>query len=172
MIVSALNRVLPVIPPPMKTLFTALALACGALLTTTAAHAQPSSQLADFAKAKTFGNFKAGDTFSLKITNVTILSSDKKPPKGAPTKWKKGNKIKFTITKKGEISAAGMKPVPYLSVDGAGLHMFRKSKSPYDLISTVRMAKLPGKKVTKGDAVFQLVNITTDPGNRTITFTF
>ncbi len=155
----------------MKTLVTAIVVACGALLGTTGAHAQAASQLGDFAKPKTFGNFKAGDTFSLKVKNVTLLSSDKKPPKGAPT-WKKGNKIKFTITNKGEISAPGLKPVPYLTVDGAGLHAWRKSTSPYALISTVRMAKLPGKKVTSGDAVFQLVNITTDPGSRTITFTF
>ena len=97
----------------MKTLITALILACGIALPATHLAAAPASKTtAQFAK-KTYGGFKPGKKFSFKVTEVVATKqklgggpTKTSIPKGIP-KFKKGKKVKFTIGKKGELKMPG-----------------------------------------------------------------
>lgn len=136
----------------MKTLLSILALACGTLLAATSSQAAPVSQLGNFAKK--FGNFKAGDQFSLKVKKVTIVSTTGKIPKGIPN-FKKGAKINFKIGSKGELKGPGFSAA-FLSATGND-HAFHTGKDPFKLITDSRMIKAAGKKPTTGNLSFHLV---------------
>lgn len=96
----------------MKSLFTSLIIATGALLPITQVQAAPASKDISFA-AKTFGDFAPGKKFSLKVVEVisskaTVTGVVKKSavPAGIP-KFKKGQTVKFTIGSKGELKGPG-----------------------------------------------------------------
>ena len=88
----------------MKKLLLQLIVCATALLPFTQAQA---------AGAKRYGDFLPGKTFSLKVTNVTSAKASvtggtvKSPiPSGIP-KFKKGQKVTFTIGAKGELKGPG-----------------------------------------------------------------
>ncbi|GAA5123027.1 hypothetical protein JIN84_10855 [Luteolibacter yonseiensis] len=98
----------------MKTLITSLIIAGGALLPATQIHAAPASQSVSAAsKAKTYGDFAVGQKFTLTVTEALavkggLTGTPKKTsiPSGVP-KFKKGQKVKFTIGSKGELKGPG-----------------------------------------------------------------
>lgn len=92
----------------MKTLLTALIVTCGAIVAT------PQASAAQFAKAaKKFGDFSVGQKFSFPVKEIVSAKQTLggKPvktavPSGIP-KFKKGQKVQFTIGKKGELTGKG-----------------------------------------------------------------
>ena len=98
----------------MKTLITSLIIAGGALLPATQIQAAPASKDVSFAAKKTFGDFAVGKKFTLTVTEAiatkaTLTGVAKKSavPAGVP-KFKKGQKVAFTIGSKGELKGAGL----------------------------------------------------------------
>ena len=53
--------------------------------------------------AKKYGDFKPGDTFTMTVSNATEIGQR---PSGFP-QFKKGQKVKFTIGAKGQLTAPG-----------------------------------------------------------------
>ncbi len=91
----------------MKTLLAFIVVACGAIAPVMAAPASKGPQF------KTYGGFAPGKKFTFTITEMESNKSDLggKPkkcpvPKGIP-KFAKGDKVKFTIGKKGELTGPG-----------------------------------------------------------------
>ena len=77
----------------MKTLITALVACCAALLPITQAQAAEPA-------AKKYGDFKPGDTFTLKVASVAPFGT-------RPSNFhvfKKGQKVKFRIGSKGQLT--------------------------------------------------------------------
>lgn len=112
------------------------------------------------AQAKTYGGFKPGDTFNLKldyrtsIKEVGSVVTDKQPiPAGIP-KFKVGATVKFTIGKKGQLTAKGLS-MPFKEVD-AVIHpgdviYLAPPKNGYPFGDTGRLAKsAAGKPVSLG----------------------
>ena len=77
----------------MKTLLLSVIACCAVVLPVTQAHA------ADPA-AKKYGDFKPGDTFTMKVATVTEIG---KRPSTFPV-FKKGQSVKFTIGSKGQLT--------------------------------------------------------------------
>jgi len=83
------------------------------------------------AKGKTYGEFKPNYKFTFKVEEVisaeasllTGTSKKAKIPKGLP-KYKKGQKVKFKIGRKGELIARGTK-IPFLA-DGGTSNAYNK----------------------------------------------
>lgn len=103
----------------MKTIIATLLVAFGAVLPVTQIQAAPIGNTAQFAK-KTYGGFAVGKKFSFKVTALSSSSADlqgvvkKAPiPAGVP-KFKKGQKVKFTIGAKGELKGPGFS-IPFKS---------------------------------------------------------
>ncbi|MEO5913964.1 MAG: hypothetical protein ABIS50_07000 [Luteolibacter sp.] len=80
----------------MKTLITAIVACCAALLPVTQAQAAEPA-------AKKYGDFKPGDTFTMKVATVAPIGTR---PKGFPV-FTKGQNVKFTIGTKGELKGPG-----------------------------------------------------------------
>lgn len=83
-------------------------------------------------EAKTYGGFKPGKTFSFKVKE--IISSQavglggvakKAPIPNSVPKFKKGQKVKFTITAKGGLQAKGLN-IPFKS-DGGTSNVYTKT---------------------------------------------
>jgi hypothetical protein len=96
----------------MKTLLTSLIIAGGALLPATQIQAAPASKDVSFA-AKKYGDFAVGQTFTLTVTEAVAVKASltgsptkTSVPSGVP-KFKKGQKVKFTIGSKGELKGPG-----------------------------------------------------------------
>lgn len=82
------------------------------------------------AKGKTFGGFKSNYKFALKVEEVisaeaglTGNNPNARIPKGVP-KYKKGQKVKFKIGRKGELIAKGTK-IPF-KADGGSSNVYTK----------------------------------------------
>lgn len=145
---------------PMKSLLTALAIGCISILPVAQVNAAPAAETATTFAPKTYGGFKPGKKFSFKVTKVisTKMSLGGKPqkttpPKGIP-KFKKGQKVKFTIGKKGELKGPGFS----LTYKGDG-----GSANAY--------ANAPKKGATQGDVgeVFK-INSNNKPTGVALTF--
>ena len=98
------------------------ALACAAVLL-------PFSQV----QAKTYGGFRPGKTFTFTVQEVVSIKAVgfNKPvkapiPAGVP-KFKKGQKVKFTIGAKGQLTATGLS-IPY-KADGGSANVYSVVKT-------------------------------------------
>lgn len=118
----------------MKTLLTSLIIAGGALLPAAQIHAAPASKDISLA-AKKYGDFAVGQKFTLTVTEAVAVKGNlggvaKKTsiPSGVP-KFKKGQKVKFTIGSKGELTGPGFS-IKFLSSDVTANAYFNKPKSP------------------------------------------
>jgi hypothetical protein len=108
------------ISPPMKQLLLTLIVCAGALLPATQMQAAPAS--------KKFGGFLPGKTFSFVVeerilakTTGTKVVKIKNPPSGIPN-FASGQKVKFTIGAKGQLTAKGLS-MPFKS-DGGNSNVY------------------------------------------------
>jgi hypothetical protein len=105
------------------------------------------------AATKNFGGFKPGKTFTFTVREIVSIKAVgfakpvKAPiPAGVP-KLKKGQKVKFTIGKKGELTAKGIS-IPFKADGGsANVYSFIKTgASP--ATNTAQVFKTPAGKPT------------------------
>ncbi len=154
----------------MKTLLTTLIIACSAVLPISSVQAAPAAEFVEFA-AKKYGNFKAGDEFTLKVKNVTIVSSNGKIHPKMPT-FRKGQNIKFKIGKKGELTGSGFS-INYAYITG-DVHDYLSGGDPYKLIGSAKVTKGTGKPKA-ASVTFNLVVISgpiSGFGSYQVTYTF
>ncbi|RYD48475.1 MAG: hypothetical protein EOP85_03450 [Verrucomicrobiaceae bacterium] len=86
----------------MKNLLIALFVSSAALVPATV-HSAPASQTSR--SEKKYGGFKAGDKFTLRVTDVDIVKIGGKRPDDIPH-FNKGDRIRFTIGKKGQLTGS------------------------------------------------------------------
>ncbi|RYD49424.1 MAG: hypothetical protein EOP85_01650 [Verrucomicrobiaceae bacterium] len=153
----------------MRTLLPAIVIACGALLPVATVHAAPASQLGEFA-AKKFGGFKAGYKFKLKVTDVTVVSTLAKAPKGVPV-FKKGSKIPFKIGKKGELTAPKKVKIPFDSTTATINEYLKRGSDPKKLTSTARITKDSKGKASLGSMTFVILAGSPIPTPYQVTYT-
>lgn len=97
----------------MKALLTAIVVASAAILPATSIQAAPAGKTIEFAAKKKFGDFTSGQKFTFTVDEVvsskaTLGGVNKKTPvPGGIPKFKKGQKVKFTIGSKGELKGPG-----------------------------------------------------------------
>ena len=100
----------------MRTLIIKTIACCAALLPFTQVQAAPAGK-------KLYGDFGAGKKFSFTVTDVTVAKASltggtvkAKVPSGVPN-FKKGQKVKFTIGGKGQLTGPGFS-IPFVSGSG------------------------------------------------------
>lgn len=147
----------------MKTLLTAIVVACGALLPVTSVQAA----------GKKFGNFNADYTFSMKISSVTKINTNGKDSPLIP-KYRKGDSIKFKISPTGQLKLVGTKhTVKFDKVNTvAPLHEFANPFVLGKLNANARFTKQKNKKPTVGDITFSHQFLTSPYSNHQVTYTF
>ncbi len=91
----------------MKTLILSCFAVCGVLISSTLLHAAPDGASVD--RPKTYGGFPPGTTVLLEVSEVEGIPKNKPFPSGVP-RFRKGEKVKFTIGLLGELTG------PLLSV--------------------------------------------------------
>lgn len=150
----------------MKKPLLAIIVCCGALLPVTQLEAAPRSKapVSVSAKAaKKFGGLKVGQTFTMKVKDIiashtegTSVLKDKKPSKFLPG-LKKGQKVNFTIGKKGELKGPGFN-IKYVksNVPSAPNDYVNKVKDPFKLSSVGKVEKNTKSKPTRAVLVFTI----------------
>ncbi|RYD85139.1 MAG: hypothetical protein EOP84_03440 [Verrucomicrobiaceae bacterium] len=101
----------------MKNIVASIIVALAAVAPVSSLQASPVGKTTQFA-SKTFGGFAVGKKFSLKVTALSASSATATGsvtkvavPAGMP-KFKKGQRVNFTIGKKGELKGPGFS-IPY-----------------------------------------------------------
>ncbi|RYD18287.1 MAG: hypothetical protein EOP88_23115 [Verrucomicrobiaceae bacterium] len=138
----------------MRNLLTTLVIACGAIVPVATVQAAPASQLSEFAK-KDFGGFKAGFKFTLKVKEITTIATSGKPPGSIP-KFKKGEKIKFTIGQKGELIGPKKVKIKFQGTSANIVEYSSIGKDPLKLSSSGRIAKGTTGKPESGVITFNI----------------
>ncbi len=138
----------------MRNLLPTIVVACGALLPVATVQAAPASQLSEFA-AKTFGGFKAGYKFTLKVKEVTTIATSGKPPGSIP-KFKKGEKINFKIGNKGELTGPKKVKIKFQGVSANINEYSSIGKDPLKLSSSGRISKGTTGKPEQGVITFNI----------------
>lgn len=134
----------------MKSILTTIVVGCGLAISATPVHAAPASQLADFAKS--YGDFKPGFKFKLKVKSVTCSKTEgTKVIKNAPIpksmpNYKKNAKVQFTIGSKGELKGPKFS-AKFQGTTGPSINDYvTPSKDGFTLSSTARVEKNTKKK--------------------------
>lgn len=138
----------------MKHLFTSLIISCAALLPVATVNATPVNKVTSFG-AKTYGGFKAGYKFNLKVAEVTVIKTAGNVPKSIP-KFKKGEKISFTIGAKGQLTAPKKVNIAFKGVSANINEYLTTGKDPMKLTSSGRIVKNPKGKPTEGVLNFNI----------------
>ena len=144
----------------MKSLLTAIAIGCSLALSAAPAQAAPASQLANF--ATTYGDFKPGYKFKLKVklvscskTEGTKVTKNAPIPKSMP-KYKKNAKVEFTIGSKGELKGPKFS-AKFVGTTGPSINDYvTPSKDGFKLSSAARLEKNAKKKADAAVLTFNI----------------
>lgn len=137
----------------MKSLLTTLVIACGIVIPATL-QAAPVSQISSFA-TKTYGKFKPGYSFSLKVSEVTVIKTSGNVPSSIP-KFKKGQKITFKIGSKGELTGPNKVKIAFKGTSANINEYLSPSKDPLKLTSSGRIVRDTKNRASQGVITFNI----------------
>ncbi|RYD73803.1 MAG: hypothetical protein EOP84_20970 [Verrucomicrobiaceae bacterium] len=137
----------------MKQLITTAVIAFGFAATTTV-HAAPASQISSFA-TKTYGKFKPGYSFSLKVSEVTVIKTAGSVPSSVP-KFKKGQKITFKIGKKGELTGPNKVKIAFQGTSANINEYLSRGADPLKLTSSGRIVRDTKGRASQGVITFNI----------------
>lgn len=138
----------------MKKLLIALFATCG-VLAPVAMQAAPASQLSR--SAKTYGGFEPGYQFTLRVVDKDVEKIGGSVPNEIPD-FDEGNKIKFTIGKKGQLTA---RDEVWLKLEDGGVSKNKYERigsRPTKLTSYATIYKDKKGNPVKGKLVFRITS--------------
>ncbi len=138
----------------MKNLLIALFVTCG-VLAPVAAQAAPASQLSR--STKKYGGFKPGMTFKLRVTDRDVDRIAGSVPGEIPD-FKKGDVIKFTIGKKGQLMGRDGIWIKFDDGSKKGNDYVRYGSNPSKLTSIAYIDKNGAGEPVKGTMRFTITD--------------
>lgn len=138
----------------MKKLLIALCATCG-VLAPAATQAAPASQLSR--SVKKYGGFKPGYQFTLRVTDKDVDKVAGSLPGEIPN-FREGDKIKFTIGKRGQLIARDEVWIPLEDGSRKGNDYERLGSRPTKLTSIAYIDKNGSGEPVKGEMTFRITS--------------
>jgi hypothetical protein len=139
----------------MKHFFTIIVVGLAVAFTAVSAHADPVSKTSHFAKR--YGGFKPGDQFTLRVTDKDVIKTFGDVPNEVPS-FREDAKIRFTIGKRGQLTAREGVYIPLEDGSGDGNRYERIGSNPTKLTSIAYIDKNGNGKAAKGKLTFTITS--------------